>query len=203
MERILFSKIEEVMKNSGMTVFTKPFDITLGAIRTKDSASNEFNDWIFAFCFNEAGKRIGIMFEGTTDAGLYWRLNPMRTEGTAIIKHGVQHRGAYQLQDPNEDKSKRGHKGQKAFRQIKSMSYWRDADRDKYLEFDGEHQEGIFFTNGHYMGTVGNKVDKWSAGCWGSTVENMDDLFKICELQINAGLGDNFSFALLHEDAFE
>ena len=110
--------------------------------------------------------------------------------------------GAYQLQDPKKDPTKRGHRGQKAFKQVALMKYWRDANRDKYLDFDGEEVKGIFATNGHYMGTKGRQVDKWSAGCWGATVNNLNKIFKVAELQIKHGYGDKFSFSLLHENNF-
>ena len=202
MQKPTINEIERVMLANGMKVFTQPFDVTMGGIRTKDNKSNKFNDWLFSMYHDKNGKKIYEILPGTTDAGLYYRLNPMQVKGTAIIQHGVQHRGAYQLQDPKKDRSKRGHRGQKAFRQIKSMLYWRDADRDEYLDFDGIEQKSNFATNGHYMGTVGNNVNNWSAGCWGAIIKTMDKLFKIAQAQIDNGLGDKFSFALLHENMF-
>jgi len=201
MKQPTLKKIADVIIAGGYKLFTDPFDVNLGAIRTKDNAANTFNDWNFCFYYDDEGQIQGVVVPGTTDAGLYWRINPMHIDGTAIIQHGVQHRGAYQLQNPKVD-GKRGHRGQKAFRQIKNMKYWRDADRDQYLDFDGEEQTAIFYTNGHYMGTLGKNVNKWSAGCWGATVENMDKIFEVAEAQIAAGLGDRFSFTLLHENEF-
>ena len=52
------------------------------------------------------------------------------------------------------------------------------------------------------MGTVGNNVGKWSAGCWGSVNENMDLLYAMAKVQVDKGLGDKFSLAALHEDMF-
>ena len=202
MKKPTIERIIEVMIASEMKVFTRPFDVTLGGIRTKDNSSNEFNDFLFAMYHDKNGKIIHEIVEGTTDAGLYYRLHPMHVEGTAIIQHGVQHRSAYQLQDPKKDIKQRGHRGQKAFRQIAKMLYWRDADRDKYLDFDGEEQNDIFATNGHFMGTIGKLVNNWSAGCWGAIIMNMNKLFKIAQVQIDHNLGDKFSFALLHEDMF-
>ena len=202
MKKPTITEILRVLTDSKFKVFTNPYDVNLGAIRTKDNAANTFNDWLFCFCFDEDE---GIIFEvvpGTTDAGLYYRLNPMQIDGTAIIQHGVQHRGAYQLQDPKKDPTKRGHRGQKAFKQIGSMKYWRDADRDKYLDFDGAETTANYATNGHFMGTLGREVNNWSAGCWGATVENLNKIFKVAELQIKHGYGDKFTFTLLHENNF-
>ncbi len=196
MKRPTIEEIHKVMKANGMTVFKTPFDVTLGGIRTKDNASNTFNDWHFMSFFTKYGGIQSIVIEGTTDAGLYYRENPMQIDGTAIIQHGAQHRGSFTYME------KGGHRGQEAFRQTGKMKYWRDANRDKYLDFDGEEDFAIFNTNGHDMGTLGKNVNKWSAGCWGSTNENMDLLYSMAKVQMAHGLGNKFSYALLHENMF-
>jgi len=134
--------------------------------------------------------------EGTTDAGLYYRMNPMRIEGTAIIQHGIQHIGAYTYMEVG------GHKGQEAFRQTEDMLYWRDANRDVYLNFTGKTIRANNNTNGHDMGDAGNLVNNWSAGCWGAIRKVMDKFYLLAKLQIAKGIGAKFSFALLHEDNF-
>lgn len=204
MNKPSIERIHEVMKEKGMVVFTKPYDVTMGGIRTKDNKSNEFNDWLFMSMFTEGGGIISVVAEGTTDAGLYYRLNPLNIEGTAIIQHGVQHRGVYQYQNPATHPDQRGHRGKEAFRQIKDMKYWRDADRDEYLEFGGKEFVDNFATNGHDMGKLGvkGKVNKWSAGCWGSEEEIMELFYELAHLQIAHDNGDKFSYALLHEDMF-
>lgn len=196
MERPTIERIHQVMKNSGMTIFERAFDVTLGAIRTKDNSSNKFNDWIFASLFTERGGVMSIVVEGTTDAGLYYRNNPDNVGGTAIIQHGKQYRGAFTYME------KGGHKGQEAFRQTGPLDYWRDVNRDQYLDFTNPVPNEIFNTNGHDMGKLGENVDKWSAGCWGSVEQNMDLLYLMAKIQISHGFGDKFSFALLHENMF-
>ena len=196
MERPSIEEIHEVMRESGMIVFDKPFDATLGGIRTKDNSSNKFNDYLFMSMFTGNGGITSVIIEGTTDAGLYYRENPMNIDGTAIIQHGVQHRGAYTYMKVG------GHRGQEAFRQTGNMAYWRDANRDEYLDFDGEVRHAIYNTNLHDMGTLGNNVNKWSAGCGGSVEENMELLYMIARIQIEHNNGNKFSFALLHENQF-
>lgn len=191
------NEIKKVMLSLGMKVFTKPFDMTLGGIRTKDNASGKFNDWLFMIYHDGKGVLNGIVEKGTTDAGLYYRLNPLNVNGTAIIQHSVQHKGCYTYM------KKGGHNGQEAFRQTGLMKYWRDADRDIYLDFDGKEFTAIFNTNGHDMGTVGNDVGKWSAGCWGSTNAIMDKFYNLAKIQIAEGHGKVFSFAMLHENDFK
>jgi len=204
MKKPSIEMIHECMKDHGMVVFEKPFDATLGGIRTKDNKSNTFNDWGFMSLPTDGGGIISVVAEITTDAGLYYRENPLNVDGTAIIQHGVQHRSAYQYQNPRKNRSQRGHKGKEAFRQVNDMLYWRDADRDQYLEFDGEEYKDNFATNGHDMGTRGveGEVNKWSAGCWGSEEEIMDLFYDLALLQMAHGNGDIFSYAMLHENMF-
>lgn len=202
MNRPTIGNIHEVMKAAGMQVFETPYSMTLGWIRTQDNESNKFNDWIFASMPTQNGGIWSTVFEGNTDAGLYYRLTPINVDGTAIIQHGHQFGGAFQYQHPGENDRQRGHKGQEAFRQIKDILYWRDADRDKYLEFDGETLSGNFATNGHDMGESGAGVGRWSAGCWGAVTTNMDILYLMARTQIKNGLGDKFSLATLHESMF-
>ena len=195
-------EIKDVMLSKGMKVFSAPFDMTLGGIRTSDNAADTFNDWLFMLYHDKTGKLCGIIEKGTTDAGLFYRLNPMHIDGTAIIQHDVQHMGVYEYQNPKID-GKRGHRGQEAFRQIKQMWYLRDVNRDKYLDFDGEEQFDIFNTNGHDMGTRGVTVGKNSAGCWGSTTFIMDKFYAHAILQEANGHGNKFSFAMLWEKTFK
>lgn len=203
MKKPTLQQIANNILENEFILFTDPYDVNLGGIRTKDNESNTFNDWLYCFHYDQKGQIQGVVVPGTTDAGLFYRLNPMNVTGTAIIQHGIQHRGAYQLQDPNVNPEHRGHRGiQKAFRQVKPMKYWRDANRDKYLDFDGPTLVGVYHTNGHYMGKIGKEVNKWSAGCWGATIANLNKIFAVAERQINHGLGDFFSFTLMHEKDF-
>lgn len=196
-------QIKNTLLENQFTVFNQPFSCNLGGIRTMDNESGKFNDWLYCFYYDQNHNLVGEIVPGTTDAGIYYRLHPMNKKGTAIIVHNKQHRSCYQLQDPAMNKNHIGHNRQKAFRQIKAMDYWRDNDHDKVLEFGGPIYTEIGFTNGHYMGIVGNDVGQWSAGCWGSTVENMKKLFSIAQTQIDKLRSDVFSFTLMHENLFK
>lgn len=202
MKKPTIEKIHEVMKNNNMTVFTKPFDVTLGGIRTKDNVANTFNDWLFASYWNDKKELISVIVAGTTDAGLTARLKPSNPKGVVIIQHGIQHRGVYRLENPKVVPSERGHKGKEAFRQIAPMKYWRDNNKNNILETGLNEEFTLSFTNGHDMGTRGLQVNNWSEGCWGSTEKNMQLLYDMGWLQFNNGLGRIFSFAMLHEKMF-
>ena len=196
MKRPTIEKVHEVMKGEGMVVFKRPFDVTLFNIRTKDNKSNKFNDWIGASFFTKNGGIQSVIFEGTTDAGLYYRENPMTPKGTCIIAHSKQYRGAFTYME------KGAHRGQEGFRQTGPLDYFLDNNKDEYLDFVNLIKNKVYNTNGHDMGTLGNNVGKWSAGCWGSVNENMDLLHDMAQIQIAHGFGDKFSLAMLHEDLF-
>ena len=46
-------QIIKVLNEKNFKVFQDPFDVNLGGIRTKDNASGKFNDWLFAFCYDD------------------------------------------------------------------------------------------------------------------------------------------------------
>lgn len=202
MKKPTLEQIVDVMRSKEMRIFTSPFNMNLGGIRTCDNKSEEFNDWLFMFYNDDKGKLCGIVEAGTTDAGLYYRKNPMNIEGTAIIASSFQTLGVYEYQNPAVD-GKLGHKGQEAFRIVKPIQMRRDPDRDDYLEENGEVFLGLFATNGHDMGEVGKRVDKWSAGCWGSIKKVMDKFFELAKLQVKNGHGTRFSYTMLHEKDFK
>ncbi len=198
MKKPTLLEIKNTMLKLGMRVFTRDFDCTLGGIRDADPYSNTFNDFLFML-YHEKGELKGVVVEGTVDAGLTSRRDPSHVDGVAIIAHSFQYMGAYQLQDPERNPGHWGHKGRKAFRQIRPLLYWRDSNKDGKADFSGEPISGLFQTNGHTMGTLGREVNNWSEGCWGATIQNMNKLFEVAQKQIDNGLGDWFSFAMLHE----
>ena len=190
-------EIKTVMLSLGMKVFTAPFDMTLGGIRTVDNKANTFNDWLFMLWHDEKGVLKGTIEKGTTDAGLYYRTKPMTPKGTCIIAHTMQYRGSFTYMKVG------GHRGQEAFRQTKGLSYFLDNNKDQYLDFVNLITDQIYNTNGHDMGTVGNLVNNWSAGCWGSTNAIMDKFYLLAQLQMKHGHGAGFSYAMLHENDFK
>lgn len=196
MKRPTIEEIHQVMRESGMVVFDKPFDVTLGWVRTADTLPDTMNDWLFMSHPTKGGGIQSIVCEGTSDAGLYYRKNPMNIDGTAIIQHGKQFRGAFTYMEEG------GHRGQEAFRQTGPIDYWRDPNRDNYLDFINPEEDEIFNTNGHDMGSNPRYVGKNSAGCWGSLNENMDLMYQMAQVQISHGNGNKFSLATLHENMF-
>tara|TARA_R110000782_G_scaffold261638_1_gene353413 strand:- start:310 stop:978 length:669 start_codon:yes stop_codon:yes gene_type:complete len=189
--------IKKVMLGLGMKVFTKPYDMTKGAIRTADNHSGKFNDWLFMIYHDDKGVLQGEIVEGTTDAGLYYRTHPMHPDGTAIIQHSKQYPLSHTYMETN------GHRGEEAFRQTGLMDYFRDPNYDEYLDFVNPESGKNHATNEHNMGTLGDDVHTWSAGCSGTVKKLMRKLYNLAKLQIKHGLGAKFSYAMLHENDFE
>lgn len=196
MKKPTIKHIKEVMLYQGMKVFTNPYDMTKGAIRSADTTVNVFNDYLFMLYHDNSGNLHGKIIKGTTDSGLYYLNHPMHPKGTAIIQHGKQYIKALRYMPVG------GHRGQEAFRQIRGMDYWRDANRDNYLDFNNPEYGKIYNTNEHDMGWR-DEIGKYSAGCTGSHNTEMEKLYTLARLQIKNGYGDEFSYAVLHEDMFK
>jgi hypothetical protein len=128
-----------------------PFHVI--AIRSKANVPNKFDDLI-GFVANDTV----TWHSGTTNAGTYHLNNPSRVEGTAMLKEG-QYVDAWQLGK---------HKGvYDALTQAKSVTVYRDGDKDSLSEVTNVTENGYFGINWHRANenAISQNVDKWSAGC--------------------------------------
>lgn len=151
--------IKAVMRSKGYVVFgnARGYDLNLFGIRTLDTVSNAFNDWVGCMYLMHGVWNL-FPFPATTDPGLYWRSHPMNVKGTAVLKPG-QYRGVYRLGE---------HKGYPALVQRGAVVVYRDPDRDSYLDLDDDStDEGVFGINIHRASkrSPSIEVNKWSAGC--------------------------------------
>ena len=180
----------------GYKVFdgSSDYDLNLVGVRTADNHDNAFNDF-FHVCYKVNGTWHHNQFKCTTDPGLYWRANPSRIAGTAILVPG-QYRGCWQLGL---------HQGRyEALRQCAPVKVYRDGNRDHILDFHPHTiEEGIFGINIHRSNSrrESTQVDKWSAGC--QVLANPDDfamLLELCHKQISVHpTWTKFSYTLLEE----
>ena len=53
MNKPTLQEIADTIVSNGHVLFTNPYDVNLGGIRTKDNSSNQFNDFNFCFYFDE------------------------------------------------------------------------------------------------------------------------------------------------------
>jgi len=156
-------------------------------IRNKGGFTNTFNDTLGVYYKNTSGIYVTMMWQGTTDPGLYWLENPMNVKGTAILKPGNY-----------KDSHKIGmHRGEyKALVQNKPLPVWRDRDKDKEYDFSSDDY-GTFGINIHRANpnTQSKQIDKWSAGC--QVFANPAD-FKLF-LQLSEQHGQVFTYTLFNE----
>ncbi len=189
--------IRGVMESKGYVVFdsAKGYDLNLFGIRTADAGANTFNDWV-GVMYLTRGVWSCFVFPATTDPGLYWRENPMNVSGTAILKPG-QYRGAWEIGR---------HQGRyEALTQKKTVTVYRDADRDGELTMDeGNTQTGMFGINIHRASAsaLSSSVNKWSAGCQVLQDALHFDFLMALANKSKILFGNGFTYTLLLEDDF-
>lgn len=190
--------IKAAMRRKGYVVFgndVKGYDLNLVGIRTRDTRANKFNDHLVVMWLWDGQWNL-FAFPATTDPGVYWRNNPMRVEGTAVLVPG-QYRGAYQIGE---------HKSYPALVQRKDVKVYRDDNRDDVLDLDPTTiQEGMFGINIHRASASkpSTTVDKWSAGCQ-VLQDPLQQAFLMELARKSAELfGNAFTYTLLTEDDFD
>lgn len=173
---------------------TKRFNFNIVGIRTNDKTPNVFNDWLCLIWKYQNGWEM-IKFPITTEPGTYWLENPMNVEGTAILKEG-QYIDSWKLGL---------HKGQyEALVQTKKVKVYRDKDKDKVAEIEGNKEfEGIFGINIHRANPDGESVNvnKWSAAC--QVFSNSDDFaifINLIKRNIAITGKNSFTYTLLNEN---
>jgi len=184
---ILLQKLEA----KGYKVFEKKWDINIIGVRKKNGQPNKFDDRIYVICKNDADQWQEWSWPATTDPGTYWLQQPMNVLGTAILKEG-QWRSSWKIGL---------HRGEKpALVQIKTVTVYRDKDRDVELDFDQGESTGLYGINIHRAGKNSVNVDKWSAGCQVFANDaDFEEFMALCHKQVKAGYGDVFSYTLLEE----
>lgn len=181
------------LETMGFVTFDGEYDLNIIGIRTDDNRSNAFND-LMIVVYRHNGEWVEQLFPITTDPGLYYRKNPSRIEGTAIVVHNQQYRSVWSLGK---------HRGKyEALVQTGPIKVWRDNNKDEILDFTGEEIEGYYGINCHRANSerASTVVDKWSAGCIVfANPTHFNAFMNLCRYQVAAGLGDKYTFTLIHE----
>jgi hypothetical protein len=157
MEILTSETILKAFKNRKCKLREGVYEMNIFAIRTKDQEANTFNDIVGLLYLNDKKKWELRTWSATTDAGTYYRENPINVNGTAIIAPG-QYLNCYKIGK---------HKDYEAVEQIGKISYIRDNNKNKKLDWLKKDKlvEEIAKTNIHHAGADSIQVDKWSAGC--------------------------------------
>jgi len=168
------------------------YNLNIVGYRTLDRMANTFNDYLFCTYFVD-NVVFFHLWKITTDPGLYWLMNPMRVNGTAILAPG-QYRSVYKL-----DK----HRG-KYFALCQrngAVKVFRDANKDKVIDmFASSAETGGFGINIHKAGIFSKYVGKWSAGCQVfQTTRDFNYFIYIVKKAIEV-YGNKFTYTLLEEE---
>lgn len=187
----MLSRVKEILKEFGFTLYTKPYQLNIVGLRSKNVNSNSFDDEIHVFYTKPDGKWNYHIFPATTDPGTFWLNNPAYPQGTAILAQG-QNRNAYSIGL---------HRGKyEALVQVKPVTVIRDYDRDAILDFNnGNKETGNFGINIHRAESTGSTkvIDRYSAGC--QVFKDADDFYAFMQLcKLHAKLhGNQFSYTLI------
>ena len=186
-------EILDRVESLGFQVFDSNCDYDLNIIgeRNPKGRPDHFDDWI-SVVYKIRGRWNHEIFRCTTDPGLYWMNNPGRVEGTAILQHNQQMRGAYKLGI---------HRGKyMALVQDKPVNVFRDRNMDNIHDYSGPLHRGLFGINIHRASlNTTSKVGRFSAGC---TVikesRDFDKFMTLCKNQIRHNpTWDHFTYTLI------
>ena len=185
-------EILDRVKALGFSTFESGADYDLNIIgeRNPRGRADHFDDWL-SVIYTIRGIWHHEIFACTTDPGLYWLNNPGRVEGTAILKHPQQMRGAYTI---------RKHRGKyDALCQDQAVTIWRDRNMDNLHDFSGPEYRGFYGINIHRAGlTNTERVGRYSAGC--TVIKESSDfqrLMYLCRMQITRNSWPNFTYTLI------
>jgi hypothetical protein len=184
--------IINALKDKAYVIYDQPYQLNIVGVRNEQSQPNKFDDQLYVFYKDEASKWVIKEFPITTDTGTYWLLNPMSSQGSAMLKEG-QYIDAY----------KQGlHRGDyTALVQQKPVTTYRDYDRNAVFDFGQKETTGIYGINIHKAGADSQDVNKWSAGC--QVFQKSDDFQEFMQLtdKHKANYGNNYTYTLLDERA--
>jgi hypothetical protein len=191
-------------KNYKFFSLDKPYNLNIIGIRSTNNIPNAFDD-LLVIVYKDSNKKERLLsFQATTDPGLFWLQNPLNVKGTLILVPG-QYESCYQLgvHGRSSDHPYR------ALEQVAPMTYVRDFDRDKVLDFELINDpkkiiSGIYKTNIHRANELHESVqiDKWSAGC--QVVADPVDFATLINLCDKASqlYGNKFTYTLLDNKDF-
>lgn len=163
----MLARIKAILRERGYILYTKPYQLNIVGLRSKNIVPNKFDDEIHVFYRTDARNWNYHVFNATTDPGTFWLNNPAYEKGTAILATG-QYVNSYELGL---------HQGlYEALVQVEPVTVIRDYNRDAVLDFNnGTRHTGLFGINIHRAERSGatSVINKYSAGC--QVFQNADD----------------------------
>jgi hypothetical protein len=197
--KLTAERVLAAMNAAGHRVFEGELNLNIVGVRNHDTKANTFNDAICVL-YQEDGKWQIKQYKATTDAGLYYRENPINVDGTAVLVPG-QHKSLWTLGY---------HQGKyKALLQHKPVLVLRDSNRDceldNHIVKESILQQGYFGINCHRASASqeSRQVDKWSAGCQVfANPKDYDEFIELCERSAEK-YGPYFTYTLLEQSELE
>lgn len=124
-----------------------------------DDRKNVFNDLRVVFTIDSSGTPQLHSWEGTTEPGQFWTINPMNPRGAARIafdQYKAWSVGTHKKGTPS---------GHEALVQVKPVSVHRDLNKD-FKRTDDKIDTGVFGINQHWgYNAPKNDLGRTSAGC--------------------------------------
>jgi len=185
--RITKDIIKSTIINKGYEWFENSPNLI--GIRSTVDVPNVFNDF---FCL--ISKSEMYVWTITTDPGTYWLEHPLNKLGTAVLKPN-QWRGCYSL---GYHQGKREHP---ALVQTKSVTVYRDNNKDNRTNTNAKEETGLFGINIHRsnLNSRTMSIGRWSAGCQVfQSKKDHDVLLSICH-QYKKYLNNQFTYSLIDE----
>ncbi len=192
MKHLTYARLRDICLKMNYAFFeTGDYNINIVGVRSIDTHANTFND-VICVAFKVGNATHVMQFKATTDAGVYYRNNPVNVNGTAVMLAG-QYRGFWQLG---------WHKNKyKALVQKSPIWVGRDNNKDSKIKTNGKTEHGMFGINCHRasVNTTSKVVDKFSAGC--QVLANSSDfelLISLCRIAAER-YGNSFTYTLIDE----
>lgn len=192
-DKIINYDFEALFKKKGYKYFKNGvYNLNIIGVRCADNnVDNKFDDFIIVIYNTPVRKECRAIYNVTTQPGLTYMENPCNKDGAAILVEG-QYKSAYKLGK---------HKGQKALIQDKTVTVYRDNNRDRIYDYTtSTKMSGKFGINIHRAGTNSKQIDNWSAGCQVfANGSQFDSFLRLCDLQVENGYGSTFTYTLINE----
>jgi hypothetical protein len=184
------AQLKRAFAAKGYKLRSGEYELNIIGIRNDSAQPNSFDDTLCVLFKDDYGDETLLCFPATTDPGLYWLLNPMNVNGTAIMCEG-QYKKVYKLGL---------HRGYKALQQVGKIDFVRDNDRDRELDFNAAKKiHEVIYANIHRAAEneSSTTVDKWSAGCQ-VIQKGWQEFIDLCEKSCLVREENSFDYTLLN-----
>jgi hypothetical protein len=186
----ILSRIKGIIKRRDYQLYSRPYELNIVGIRSKETKANKFDDEIHVFYKTDKNRWNYHLYKATTDPGTFWLKNPAYPQGTAILKEG-QYKNAYAI-GRHQGKSP-------ALVQTGKVRVMRDYDRNAILDFNNAQIEEGTGINIHLAKSSGKTklIDKYSAGCQVfQDAESFVEFMELCR-EHSSLYGNSFTYTLI------